>query len=391
MRISDALAMCIHKEYLWILIAFAIWLVIQYLVAIVFTLLDNKNRDCFGFAVLYAYARFGITCLLAFLLCCANPVRILIRYWSDLTSVTPIGFRILIFIAVILPIPLSVVCVLFGRKIGNYLYHRKYYTGKGAYTVAEADCKSPAEFRDELVSRDLFFNEDTEGFVQKMGAGIPRFDTEYYPAATIMPVTGAEFKDSSAKNEILSPNSGEKFPAYVYNAILLLPEEGAALRYVPLARYEDYRYGTMSHIPNRDDYYIECKILFVDGNVYAIIGVDRSRAVRDAFNMFLQPYYMVLSEKKELTTYFEGQYYPDGAIYNDAGGFTMLPNTREQSFGYPGKPVNYPVRVVERVDLAAINRVAAELQEGILRESVEVYSAKKSEEQRAGENKPGEQ
>jgi hypothetical protein len=69
----------------------------------------------------------------------------------------------------------------------------------------------------------------------------------------------------------------------------------------------------------------------------------------------------------------------------------MLPNTREQSFGYPGKPVNYPVRVVERVDLAAINRVAAELQEGILRESVEVYSAKKSEEQRAGENKPGEQ
>ena len=46
----------------------------------------------------------------------------------------------------------------------------------------------------------------------------------------------------------------------------------------------------------------------------------------------------------------------------------MQPNTREESYGYPMKPVNYPVRVVRRLDVDAINNVAAELMEGVLKD-----------------------
>ena len=231
--------------------------------------------------------------------------------------------------------------------------------------------------------RGLLYSEDTRGFVRKLGEGIPRFDTEYYPEATIMPLTEAEFHDDLSKNKILFPDSEENYPAYVYNAILLLPNDGSKLRYVPLARYDDFPCGKMSFRPHKEDYYIECKILCVDGNVYAIIGVSQSMDVRESFGQFLRPCYMLLSETQKITTYYEGKYYPNGAIYNQCGGFEMLPNTREQSFGYPGKPVNYPVRVVERVDLATINRIAAELQEGVLKESIEYHEAKRKEREAA--------
>ena len=391
MQISDVLAKSIRNEYLWIVIVFAAWFAIQFLIMLLIDALDKKKKDVFVLAFLYAYARFCITCLIAFLLCCVNPVRILITRWSEVTSVKPAPFCALIFVVVILPIPVSVVCVLFGRKIENYLYHRKYYTGKGAYTVAETDYKSPAEFRDELLSRGLFYNEDTRGFVQSPGEGILKFATLYYPESVIMPLTKAAFDDNLRKNKVLSPDSEENYPAYVYNALLLLTDNETRLRYVPLARYYDYPYGKMSFVPDREDYFIECKILFVDSHVYAIIGVNKSMDVKDSFDQFQEPYYMLLSETKEITTYYEGKYYPNGAIYNECGAFEMLPNTREQSFGYPGKPVNYPVRVVERVNLSTINRIAAELQDGILKQSIESHRKKRAERKKAEEKKRAEQ
>ena len=384
MRIPDALVASMRNEYLWIIVALIAWIALQYLIVIILEAAESKGRKIgLGFAVIYAYVRFGLTCLIVFLLFCANPIRILITRWSDILDVTNVVFRIVVIAIILLPLPIALLYIFFGRKIGNYLYHKRYYTGKGAYTVAEEAYRSPAEFRDELENRGLYFNDDTSGFVARLGEGIPDFDTEYYPEATIMPVEGAEFHDDIARNKVVFPVNKCKYPAYVYNAILLLPETGSRLCYMPLARYEDFPYRKMSFLPHKEDYYIECKILYVDGNIYALIGVCQSMDVRESFDQFQKPYYMLLSETNDITTYYEGKYYPNGAIYNECGGFTMLPNTREQSFGYPGKPVNYPVRVVERVDLATINRIASELQAGILKESIEYHRKKQKEREQA--------
>lgn len=41
---------------------------------------------------------------------------------------------------------------------------------------------------------------------------------------------------------------------------------------------------------------------------------------------------MILSEKDSITTFVNDKYYPNGAIENKAGRFTMVPNTNKRSW-----------------------------------------------------------
>ena len=54
MQISDVLAKSIRNEYLWIVIVFAAWLAIQFLIMLLIDALDKKKKDVFGLAFLYA-------------------------------------------------------------------------------------------------------------------------------------------------------------------------------------------------------------------------------------------------------------------------------------------------------------------------------------------------
>ena len=111
--------------------------------------------------------------------------------------------------------------------------------------------------------------------------------------------------------------------------------------------------------------------------MYAIIGVGESYAVRETFKTE-RPHYMILSETENIKTFCEGRYCPYGAIENEAHGvFVMHPNTNVFDCGAPFKPINYPVRVVERLDRAAIDLYAAELQQGVLAGSIARYAKEK--------------
>ena len=271
--------------------------------------------------------------------------------------------------------------------ISNFLYDRKYATGKDAYNAVEANYRLPRDFRDELIDRGLYYTDESEKKRRELNntfAGyIPeKFDDYYYAKASMMPLEDEVFYDTTNNNDIIDPDSGEKgYPAYIYNAVLLAEDKDSSLRYAPYARYNDKGWLSGNDYPFFVDYYIECKILYVDGDLYAIIGVSESYDVEKSFDTFERPFYVILAEKENITTFVDGKYYPYGAIGNEGWRFEMHPNTTEHPYtSYT--PANYPVRRVERVDAETVNKVAAELQSGILSENVKMHFEKAVESEK---------
>ena len=164
------------------------------------------------------------------------------------------------------------------------------------------------------------------------------------------------------------------FPVYMYNAILTLPSKNEKLQYAALGRfsYNTDDYGDYNAFFN--DYYIECKILYVDGDIYAIIGLGQSYGVEayknkigdEMFN-YNYAFNMVLTEKDNITTFVDGKYYPYGAIENSGYSYEMLPNN---NILYTSQ---YPVRKVERLDAYTINNIARKMQNGILKKSIDYH------------------
>ena len=129
--------------------------------------------------------------------------------------------------------------------------------------------------------------------------------------------------------------------------------------------------------PYYKDYYLECKILMIDGHVYAIIGTGESRHVEQSFPENERPFYVLLSEEDQVTTFYRKKFYPDGSIevrYAEFRRLSMIPNTKEnKSDGYWTS--RFPVRKVERIDKNTIDAVALELANGVLKESIESFKS----------------
>ena len=181
------------------------------------------------------------------------------------------------------------------------------------------------------------------------------------------------YYDQNTKSNITNMHV-DKYPVYLYNSILTLPNKNENMQYAALGRFSSNSddYGNYSALTN--DYYIECKILYTDGDIYAIIGLGESVDVRedlkkvdDTLFNYNYPYNMILSEKENITTYYDGKYYPYGAIENDGSYYEMVPNTNVKYGSY------YPIRKVKRLDIDTVNKIAKELQDGILKESIEKH------------------
>ena len=99
-----------------------------------------------------------------------------------------------------------------------------------------------------------------------------------------------------------------------------------------------------------------------------MIGLGESKIIQEAVKGFRRPFYIILAEENHLTTYFKGTYYPYGSIAHHYHEMEIYPNVLDGP-----KLRRYPVRKVDRVDLDAINRYCRELQEGILKDSIEEY------------------
>ena len=389
--VSEVLRHAIKTEYGFVLGVVGLYFL--FLIAGLLFLVDRKDSkkndwDNLGFALILLYVRMGVVSVTGFLACIVHPVWILIRHRGEYADIESMPLRIGTYLLTLLPILLYLGYLafeFFGNAISNYFYNKKYRTGEGAYVREEAEYKTPAQFREELKSRGLFFQDKDDELLSRLnkrchGSKTGNLAKEYYSEGSIMPLVKNTFYDSVDHNEILSQDGEERYPAYVYNAILTLPDEGEELQYAPFARYQAH---TQTKDPNPffEDYYVECKILYVDGKLCAIIGVDESYGISRYYEKcekaYEKPFYVVLSETENVTTFVDGKYCPHGAIEN-ISGFQMRPNTREFHTGAPFRPINYPVRVVERLDAAAINAVAKEFQEGCLKNSIKYHFQRKN-------------
>ena len=388
--VSEALRHALKTEY-----GFVLGVVGLYFLFLILGLLSLAGRkgdkandwSGMGFALILLYVRMGVVSLTGFLACIVYPFWILIKYHGEFTDVDSMPLRVGTYLLTLLPILLYLAYLafeFFGNAISNYFYNKKYRTGEGAYVRDESEYKTPAQFREELLSRGLFFREEDDELLSRLnkrchGSKTGNLAKFYYTEGTIMPLVKNTFSDGVEYNEILEADCEKKYPAYVYNAIITLPDRGEKLQYAPFARYHAHRQINAPN-PFFEDYYVECKILYVDGKLCAIIGVDESHSISRYYEKceksYEKPFYLVLSETENVTTFVDGKYCPCGAIENESG-FEMLPNTREFHSGAPFRPINYPVRVVERLDAAAIDAVAREFQEGCLKNSIEYHFQRK--------------
>ncbi|MCR5324145.1 MAG: hypothetical protein K6E85_12835 [Lachnospiraceae bacterium] len=376
---SKILIKNIILEYLIPVCAIALVRLCAYLIA---NSSEQKGIDGIGNVLGIVIIMRIVIAVIAFIFLIVNPIRILVTYRHELTGIVPILKKIGCILLIVLPI-LGSIPLIFSVPISNFLYDRKYGTGKGAYSVAEEEYKLPSQFRNELIGRGLYSTDESNllrnELNSKFAGYIPgRFDEYYYADATMMALEDETFYDTTNNAVIPDPGKDTRgYPAYIYNAVLLRRDEADTLQYFPYARYDDKLYLTGNDYPFFNDFYVECKILYVDGDIYAIIGVAESYDIEKSYDTFDRPYYMILAEKESITTFVDGKYYPYGAIGNEGWQFEMHPNTTEHLYS-SYTPANYPVKKVDRLDVSAINKAAEELQNGILKDSASAHFAKKN-------------
>lgn len=371
----------IIREYLYIIFTILfLYFLLPFLAS--YMIGDNTGIDGIGQALGVAILLMIFKYIITFIFFVINPIRILIIYKNEFKEIFPkIKKGICIFVT-ILPILFSLLIIL-EVPISNLMYKLKYETGKNAYTVSPENYKLPIDFYNELKERNLLYNEDTYTLMNRLNGDHDCINYIYdeenlisqrcYAKATMMGINDAIYYDSIDKSNITNMYQNS-FPVYMYNSILTLPSKNEKMQYAALGRfsynaddYGDYR-------SEFNDYYIECKILYVDGDIYAIIGLGQSYDVEkyndevgDALFNYNYPFNMILSEKNSITTFVDGKYYPNGAIENSGSSYEMKPNNNVLYTSH------YPVRKVDRLDIDTINGIAEELQNGVLKNSIEYH------------------
>lgn len=365
------------REYIYvgctILVSYLLLLVTQVLMG------DKTGLDYIGeaLAIVLLLRLFQAIAVIIFFV--VNPIKILISYKSEFKNIVPTAKRVLSIIATLLPVFVSIL-IIFSIPIQNYIFKEKYLTGKNAYSLTYDEYKSPNEFKEELDRRGFIYNASFElsRLNKKYGNFDQSFSKYYYEEATVMtlPTKLNSFYDKKDENNVITFDSSEKAPGYIYNTILSLYSKNEDLKYVPVSRYNKDAYASGNFFPYFEDYYIECKIIYIDNDTYAIIGVGQSYDVFKYFDnkresykpSYTYPYHMIISEKDTIITFVDGKYYPDGAIVNEGDTFTMLPNNNKRPWSE-----FYEVRKVDKVNIVTINQIAKELQNGVLKESIDYH------------------
>lgn len=340
---------------------------------------DNTGIDGIGQALGIVVILRILKYIITFIVFVINPIRILFSYKNDFREIFPKIKKVIYIIVTILPILFSLLIIL-EVPISNYMYSMKYENGKNAYSLTTDEYKTPKDFKIELEKRG--FTYDSKDILSRLngkyGNSNKNLSKYYYEEASLMPLfTKLDyFSDTKDYNDVITFNSNIKAPGYVYNTILYLSSKNDVLQYAPISRYDGHTYLTGNFYPFYQDYYIECKILYVDEDIYAIIGVGQSYDIEKYFGdqkkdyktFYTYPYNMILSEKDSITTFVNDKYYPDGAIENNGGRFEMVPNTNKRDWSE-----FYSVRKVDKLDVYTINEIAKELQNGILKDSIEYH------------------
>ena len=332
---------------------------------------DNTGLDNIGSSLAIAIILKGILFILTLIFCIINPIRILIVYKKKIKEIISKTKKIICRVVIILPILFSLLIIL-EVPISNFIFYLKYESDINAYTVNPKNYKLPIDFYNELKKRNLLYNKNTYNLMNRLNDNHNCINFVHYKRnittqncyskATMMGIEKETYYDELNHSNINNMNK-DSFPVYIYNAILTLPSKEEKLQYAALGRfsYNSDDYGNYNSFYN--DYYIECKILYVDGNIYAIIGIGQSYDVERSYD-----YQMIIAEKNNITTFTDGKYHPNGAISIDDHKYEMFPNTNKNEWSE-----FYKIKKVYKLDADSINSIAEELQDKVLKNSIEYH------------------
>lgn len=319
------------------------------------------------------YCVWGVTLTIAAsVLFVAVPIWMMVHHHAEIMQVKIPASRIAIHVVIAFPAVASLVFILFGGKIGELLGRTPIRGCPYSTEAKSSEFRSVNDFRSELIRRGLYFDDDAKELLEQLNG---RFAADksgdlaayYYSEATIMPLEKKTFEDSPFRNKIISPDSDERHAAYVYNAVLIVTEAASQMRYAPIARYSMHTVpeGRSGDWPHTEDCYVECKILYIDGQLSAIIGVGESEALAEPAESVLKPYWRVVSEETHpreergwLTTFFDGKYYLFGTVRDTETGFEQMPDTREHRLLLPGTEKNYRIDPGRVLDRDALDQIA---------------------------------
>ena len=365
-------------EYLLFIIAILfIYLLLPFLLD---TLVGDKDGlDNIGYLLVISVILRFIKYVVLFILLILYPIIILIRYKNEYKQIVPkFKKRISIFLT-ILPIFFSLL-IIFEVPLSNLMYYLQYEFNINSYNVSYEEYKLPIEFYNELKDRNLSYNGNTVILKNKLNSNhdcrVKIKDSfsyqNCYEKSTMFGINEERYSDS-INNFIVSNMYEYPSPVYMYNAILTLPSKNEKLQYAALELFSDADYYG-DYDPKENDYYIECKIMYVDGDIYAIIGLGQSDDVTkyndvmdDALFNYNYPYNMIISENKKITTFVDDKYYKNGGIENLGKSYEMVEKNKVLYSSL------YPIRKVDKLDLDTINEIAKELQNGVLKQSIEMH------------------
>ena len=379
----------IVAEYIYIVLIIVIMVVfLPYLFD--YMIGDNRGIDGIGQALAAGLLLNSIKYIFIIIFCVINPIRIYILNKDEIKKLSSKANKRLYTFTIFFPIILASLIV-FETPISNYLYVLKYERGKNSYTINEENYQKPSDFYNELKERNLLYNDETSmlmnrlngnhdsnNYIHKDGALISE---PCYAESLMFGLTKDTIYDSISNDNTIAAPYKKSYPAYIYNAILTLPSQNDDLQYAALGRYSYNTDDYGDYEPKFEDYYIECKILYVDKEIYAILGVGQcydiekyySHTRKNNQSFYTYPFYMIISEKDTITTFYNNNYYPNGAIANYGSCFKMKPNTNSSS-----TEELYYIKKVDKLDANTINKIAKELQNTTLKNSIEFHFNQKN-------------
>lgn len=341
-------------------------------------LTSETGIDGIGKALAIGILLRGFKIVFTFFALIVYPIIILVTRKSTYKENTPFDKKKAHVMLIIFPM-LFAIPIVFQVPISNLMYYLKYEIGTGATKVEEKNYKTAKEFYDELESRgfiyDSTFNINRMNKKHNFNSSFPNY---YYMKPQIIGLETNTYTDTITYNNFVEDYKKDKYPVYVYNTVLYY-DVNNTLEYENASRFSEFEYLSSTNYPFYNDYYLEVHFVYVNGDMYAIVGLESSYPVSSSFEtnytsgeFYTKPYQVILTENDKITTFYEGKYYTDGSIKNEGNTFTMKPNKNKASY-----EELFKVRKVEHLDRPTLDNYGKELIDGVLKKSVKDYELKK--------------
>lgn len=336
--------------------------------------LDSRpsGLDNIGEALAVSLLARGAYALLALAFLVVNPLRVFITQRKFINLRYTGSTKALKYFLILFPI-VPAIFVVFQVPISNALYNLKYNYSADGYTVSEY--KTAKDFEKELEKRGLLKNDNTMRLVQQLNKKYEpnslKSPQYYYEEPKLMTISDATVYIESFTPRVIDFDSTTTAPVYMYNALLVKTSADDNLQYAPVSRDGYYKYANGNFYPFYEDYYIDLRIFYVDGDIYAMVGPDGSYSATKNYRVGMgegYPFSKILAERDAVTTFVDGKYYPNGSIEDRYSSFIFKVNQNKSDY-----EAVFPVVKVDELNINTINDWAQKMQDGELKSDIDSF------------------